>query len=240
MSKIVVFFCLLMGLSTANAFSVSPSAIHLSPTGRDSMGSYFISNKGGNELIVSVFLTEMSYDEKGKETRNEFDVKKNFLVMPANLMIKPGGTANIKIVYIGPKDVKAEKLYRVTIANVKPQSVAHFGTGEVKASVNIMFSYSQLLYVAPADAKPIVEFTNLVDKDGGVSFQVENKGTKSASLAKRNFLIKAKNLEAPEKYSGSAFPSLFYSVLPGQKRVLIIPADSKADKKSATIELANE
>ena len=235
----LLLFTLLFIPAFANAFTVNPTLVELKPSGKDSTASLVIENKEDKPLNISAFMKVRAYDEAGKELRSDFDVKKNFLIMPANLVIKPKGAATIKIVYVGPKKFPTEKAYRLIIANVDPQPFKKFKGEGVSAAVKMLVSYAAAVYVTPESAKPDIVLEK-IQSAGKPAIQVSNKGNQRISFNKQKVKVTAKNLKEPEQFEIAEFPSLIAPILPGNKRVVVLPKGSKADPATATLNFKGE
>lgn len=223
-----LFIFLLLPSLSYGGFSISNMVMDLTPSGKGSSGSLLVRNEGTNEISVALFMKKRSHDEMGHEIRSEFDVKKDFLVMPATFKIKPKGVVSVRIVYVGDKNITSEKAYRMIVANVDPQPYSSSTKDGVTAKVDALVSYGVALYVSPENAKPNLKIHKSSEEKGKVGFVIENLGNKRAAFREKKIEISSPKLPNPETYSFTAFEVMGSPLLPGEKRFAPIPKDSKA------------
>jgi P pilus assembly chaperone PapD len=235
---LLLVLSILLKLPSAQAFSVGPDVVELTPTGKGSTATVMVFNPGNEDIALAVYMKTRSYDEFAVETKKEFDVKKNFLILPANTTVKAHTSAAIRFVYIGSKENKGEQAYRAIFANLSPKTLLKSG-GAAKTEITALFSYEISVYVGPTGLKPALKFNGIVKKAGKSYFAIENTGTKRVRLALDKIKIRAANLKAAEEFEGGAFKGLEVPIMPGQVRLAEFPSASKADKDSAKIDLSD-
>jgi P pilus assembly chaperone PapD len=237
--KLILFIGITFLLnSLALAFVVTPTTIDLEVSGKKSTGTVQVTNRSGSDMSLAVYMKTRDYDELAVEDRKDFDVKKLFLILPATTTIKANSSATIRIVYIGPKDLKVESAYRIIFANLSPQTILKSG-GTVAPRVQALISYAGGLFVGTKDLKADLKLKGTLKKNGKFYFVIENVGKKRAKITDAKITISAKNLKDPESFTGKDFTTLDVPILPGQTRLAEIPSSSKADQGTATIEIGD-
>lgn len=238
---VFLFFVLLLSLTnvpSAQAYSISPSLIELEMSGPKSSATVQVKNPSNKDISISVYMKERKIDENAIETRADFDVKKNFLILPTNFTVKAKSVVAVRISYIGSKALSQEKAYRFIFANLTPVDIIK-SKGAQATSVKGLLSYATSVYVSPKNVKPELNIKTSKNKKGQAGFLIENKGLKRAQLSNSKIEIRAANLKESEKYSAREFKELAVPILSGQTRFIPLPSKSKSKADSAIIEFSD-
>jgi P pilus assembly chaperone PapD len=242
MSKLVIACFFILFHPKAQAFFVNQPQIELTPTGRGTTSTIQVVNPSIEAVDISIYMKERAEDEFGKESRKDFDIKKYFLVLPTSLSIKPKSSASVRLIYIGPKDIKTEQAFRIIFASVKPQAFKQRPQdGSITADIQTLVSYASAVYVAPEGAASKIEFKGMVEKDGKPYYKIVNSGNKHVRLHNLKFTVKTTELKEPVQYDGSKFKGLYDPVFADSTRLLELPTDLKIPSKgSVSLELYEE
>lgn len=96
-------------------WSISPTIMTIDPT-KPQVFFTLTSDKKEQPIPVEITVCERHIDPEGKDT--EGDPVKEFLVYPSHVILKPGDTRTIRVVWKGGKKLDQEKAYRLVAASL--------------------------------------------------------------------------------------------------------------------------
>ena len=180
---------------------MSPIEIDFEASGEKSTQTMVLENNSNKVIAVSIDAYERSMDIKGKETRVS---TKDFVVFPQQRSLQPQEKRSFRIMYVGKKELKSEKSYRLHVKQLPIQLDVKKGKkAQVQLSLNV--NYMASLYVAPEDVKEnlalkLISKSKKSDKlpklrDGidiprdWVKVRVDNTGSRHAILRDYEFFI---------------------------------------------------
>ena len=204
------------------AMGVSPVQLELQSAGKTSRSTLTVDNKGGAPLPVEILIKRMTQDENGVRTYHA-DGQNEFLVIPPQAMIPPGGSQVFRVQWVG-EPVLAESKSFMLFANQVPVKQPTNTSG-----VQMISSMGAMINVAPpqsvGDLK-VVSTSVDIDKKTGKrhpAIVVENPTKTHALLPKATLKLQAGSWQetyAPEALSGQIGIGL---VPPGQRRKFVLP-----------------
>jgi fimbrial chaperone protein len=190
MSRIVVFVLLasawLAVASPAAAQKVEPLIIDLSTSGPAAATTMRVSNTEDTQLAVEIVAEKRLVDENGVETREAAD--DDFIIVPPQLRVAPGQTANVRLRYVGDRALERSQGYVVTVKQVPLAELQVTG-------VQVLINFAASVHVAPPNAKGDLRITQAAlaaDADGKpvARFRIENQGSLYQGLATGKIDIK--------------------------------------------------
>lgn len=195
----------------------------LDPEGKKSTGIFILENKANDVVPIQISIEKRILDIEGKETVAPLDLTDKFIIYPPMVSLSPNEKRAVKIVYLGPKDLKLEKTYRLWATQLP---VKNYDKDSGKSRVNILSRYGASFYVSPIGAKSkvaITEILHLDEKSPKLQVTFENTGLAHENLMQFNIKIKGKDktYTIDWKEIKSTFTSI--NVFPKQKRNVSIP-----------------
>lgn len=190
MKKIIFLMTvLLVALSGLWAFQFSPIEAFIKPSGSESVKSYTIVNDSDDQIAISLSVVKRDQDAAGKEIREECN---DFQVMPSKIIVQPNSSYVVRVRYMGPQNITAEKSYRL-IAEQIPYSQ---GKNQTEGAMfNFLFVYATSLYVVPAESKVQVDIQKVEEsyaEDGTrlMDITLRNKGNVHQILLDTSITLK--------------------------------------------------
>lgn len=160
-------------------WSISPTIMTIDPT-KPQVFFTLTSEKGEKPVPVEISVCERMIDSEGKDT--EGAPVKEFLIYPSHVILQPGDTRTIRVVWKGEKKLDQEKAYRLVASSLPlPVESPDKKEGEEGLDVNIALGtrYINSLYVAPKGAKPKITCRAAYlhpNEAGWVVVELENVG----------------------------------------------------------------
>ena len=211
-------------------WSISPTIMTIDPA-KPQVFFTLTSEKQEKPVPVEITVCERHIDPEGKDT--EGDPVKEFLVYPSHVILKPGDTRTIRVVWKGGKQLEQEKAYRLVASSLPlPVESPDKKEGEEGLAVNIALGtrYVNSLYVAPKGAKPKIAcraaYTH-PDDAGWVVIELENVGNAHQFLEELSLQLEGEGgvkwqvtKEVFKKQYGTGV-----NILPHQTRKIKFPSD---------------
>ncbi len=171
--KKIALVCLLLACGSVSwAFRLDPMVTEFSLTGPEQSKVFRIENNGHERIAVQLKMTTRNIDPQGQESR---ELVQDFSIYPEQISLGPNDSRNVRVTYKGPKELKAEKAYRLIAA----QLPVDFKTAtQKKNQLNFLFEYVASIYVRPEGTNPKLEIQKVESKgDNKIHLVIENKGT---------------------------------------------------------------
>lgn len=173
----------LLPVPLASALTLRPAKVDLAPTGAGATGTFVVQNNSGARIAVELYMAERRVDVDGTETMTRTD--EGFLLYPAQVVLDPGETRNVRVSWAGDPNPPRELAYRLVCeqlpVDLTPQ-VAASG-----AHIRVLVRYVGSVYVVPkAVRSDVVVESASSEADGQVSTKLkvvlDNRGTAHALL----------------------------------------------------------
>jgi len=136
----------------ARAMSVSPVYLDMVSAGAGSRADIRVVNSSQRPLPIETVISRVTRDADGNEIveRNEAD----FLVLPMQAMIPPGGSQILKVQWLGDPLIEESREYRISVNQLPvaaPQS---------EKAVQVVLNLAVVVHVAPPKAAPALELVS--------------------------------------------------------------------------------
>ena len=119
--RIISFFLILIltfaFVGEANAFRFSPFRAKFEPSGPEANKLFTVENNSDQPASVEIRVTTRKVDVSGVE-KNE-NAEKDFVVYPAQLVLKPRESRTVRIQWAGDPELKEEKAMAKELGLVK-------------------------------------------------------------------------------------------------------------------------
>jgi len=173
----------------AYAMAITPIVLDLEELGGRSSGSIAVTNPNAAPLPVELKIRRIEIDERG-DIISKTDAIEDFLVLPPQAIIPPGGTQNFRIQYIGPDGLDKSRIYQFLVDQVP---VAPKDDGN--AQIQIVYSITGLITLAPLEAVSDISVVGgAIETDGkGKHFaavRLRNAGNRHAYLSRGNLTVR--------------------------------------------------
>lgn len=130
----------------AAAMSVSPTHLEMTSAGPNSRADIRVFNNADKPLPIETVVSRVTRDADGNEVIKREDA--DFLVLPLQTMIPPGGSQVLKVQWLGEPLIEESRAYRIA---VKQLPVAQPGE---RKSVQLVLKFSVIVNVAPPEGRP--------------------------------------------------------------------------------------
>jgi P pilus assembly chaperone PapD len=220
--------------SPARAMSVSPVYLDMVSTGPRSRADIRVVNNSDRPLPIETVVSRVTRDSEGNRIvkRNEAD----FLVLPMQAMIPPGGRQILKVQWLGDPMISESRGYRISV-NQLP--VAEPG-GET--TVQVLMNLAIIVHVAPPQGTPALKLVRHGTASG-------RNGARIPTVTVRNpSNVHARLPDATLRFSGSGWRKALTpqtldallgigTVMPGQTRTFQLPVPLPDDVRSLQAQL---
>ncbi len=210
------------GPGSARAMSISPVQLEMQSTGGGSRGTLTVTNTSNAPLPVDVAIKRLTQDENGTRKYHD-DAQNDFLVLPPQAMIPPGGSQVFRVQWVG-EPLLAESRSFMLFAN----QVAVKMPGNV-SGVQMISSMGAMINIAPpksaADLTVVSAGVDIDKKTGKrqATVTVENPTKTHALLPKATLHLQAGSWQetlGPDVIGAKIGIGL---VPPGQRRRFVLP-----------------
>ncbi|RYG69434.1 molecular chaperone [bacterium] len=175
--KLITAFAVLFFVAIpiqAEAARVSPMVVNVTPGGRGSIARIELANPAEREFPVEVIMMRGDISEEGELTLTPAD--DDFLVFPAQVVVKPRSQQVLRVQYVGDPDLDKSLIY---YAAVRQLPVA-FEPGQ--SQVQVVVNFNVLVNVVPDNtrADPVVEVVGATTREEkpGIEVRVTNRGSR--------------------------------------------------------------
>jgi P pilus assembly chaperone PapD len=198
----------LASIAAHAGFSAKPPIVTMNVSRGEYNGWAEIAHTSGNlPHAVELTVKERILDLDGNIVKDTIAPAKDFIIHPANILLAPGKTVKVQIVYKGPK-IEADKVYTLHVKEIalpegqKEQAITMGLAVRVNYNVGILMNTGKPPSMAFVSSKAL--------DSGKVEVIMENKG-------KGKFLLENINLYANNS-KALEFKAKVNSVMPGQQR----------------------
>jgi P pilus assembly chaperone PapD len=215
-------------VAPAAAMTVSPTQLEMLSIGAGAHARITVTNTDDEPLAVEAILSRATLDEAGVPTTSA--ASDDFLVMPPQAIIAPGGTQNFRVQWLGDPLIESSQTYLLYISQIP---VKRRGTSIVQVVVSI----GVMINVAPPQGVPSLHVvsTGIVRDRHGVrhpTVTVENPSPVHA-------LFPQSSMQLSSGTWSEAVPSGLLSerlgiglVQPGHRRRFVLPVELPPDVTS--------
>ncbi len=196
-------FILCLIAPPALALKISPFKAAISADNPAASQIFRVDNNSSEPAAVQVSVQTWDVFSDGSE--QNADAESDFIVFPAQFVLKPHESRAVRVQWLGQVQPDAEKPYRL-VAEQLP--VALDGTPGAGSAVRFMLRFKVALYVSSGDVKSNVGVTGVAPaSDKKLLLTLANKGTGHALL--RNPVLRLKLADGlEEKLAGAALKPL--------------------------------
>lgn len=175
MKAIIPFlFVSVLCSSFTYAFSLTPMVSEFEVEGSKSSVSFVLQNPSNEDVAIKAQVLARGEDEAGKETRQSTS---DFSLFPEQLVLKAGETRNLRVAYMGEKELNQEKAYRLVVEQL-PINLKKTVDTKKRVDLKFMISFVASLYVLPKK----IEFK--------AAAQIKNQKLVIENVGNLHFLIK--------------------------------------------------
>lgn len=177
-------------MSEANAFRFTPFRSKFEPSGAGANQLFTVENNTDQPASVQIRVTTRDVDVDGVEKNS--DAEKDFMIYPAQLVLKPHASRSVRVQWLGDPNLKEEKAYRI----IAEQLPVNLDKNKPKTStVRFLVSYRGVLFVTPPGlaANVTLDFSGATQDAAGNKFLeivLHNRGTQHAMLRNLKLDIK--------------------------------------------------
>lgn len=240
-AAIITLAVILAGVFTAGvpaqAMSVSPVYLDMVSTGPRSRADIRVVNRSERSLPIEAVVSRVTHSGNGTEVvqRDSGD----FLVLPMQAMIPPGGSQILKVQWLGDPLIKESRAYRISINQIP------VAQPDAKTAVQVVMNLAVVVNVAPPEGQPALELV-------GSGAAESREGKRVPTVTVRNpSRIHARLPHATLRLSGGSWrqalpPGTLQSligigtVMPGQTRTFTLPLDLPDDVSTVQAQLEYE
>lgn len=206
--------------SATHSMTVSPLTAEMTVGGASSQTTVRVTNDSTKSLPVEVVVYKLELDEQGKITTTP--APNDFLVVPAQTMIPPGGSQTVRLRWAGQVDFRQSQSYVIAVNQLSVK------TADTKSGVQLVFNFSVAVNVAPPGAHSELSLKNVAVKPDEKAIQrpvitVSNTGNRHASLGYATLVLTGEGFET--KVTEAQFRETFGVglVQPGKQRQFVLP-----------------
>lgn len=204
------------------AMSMSPTQVEMTSIGKASQARIVVVNNSAQPLPVEAVIKAANLDAAGLAQTSE--ASDDFLVMPLQALIPPGGSQVFRVQWLGEPMLAASQSYMLFMNQI-PVKFA-----KSDSRLQVVFSMAAMINVAPPQGEPalrVVEAGVAVDVAGKrrPKLTVENTSNVHALLPRSTIRL------AGGAWSETLTPGLLGQsigiglVQPGRKRTFILPGE---------------
>lgn len=209
-------------LAPAAATSVSPIQLEMASVGAASRAQVTITNTSSAPLALETSLDLLELGENGEQKLSK--AGQDFLIMPAQVMVPPGGTQVFRVQWLGAPNLDASRSYRLAITQIAVK------LPRTEAAVQVVMSFGVLINVAPPAGLPELKLVGTgiaVEKPGKhhPTITVENSSPVHALLQQSSVKLSSGSWShtlSPSDIGQKVGAGL---VQPGRRRKFVLPVD---------------
>jgi fimbrial chaperone protein len=156
----------------AHALKLSPFKTSI-PAGDSDMTQVFrVENNSAESAAVQVSAQTWQIRPDGTEI--DRDDEDDFVVFPAQIVLKPHESKAVRLQWLGPPSLAAERAYRVLAEQVP---IVLHDTPQDETGVRFLLRFKGALYITPAGAQPDVTVQRTENRPGALRLYLRNDGT---------------------------------------------------------------
>jgi len=216
--------------TSGHAMSVSPVYLDMVSTGPRSRADIRVVNRSQKPLPIETVVQRVRLDAEGNKVVKPDEG--NFLVMPMQAMIPPGGRQILKVQWLGDPMIEQSRSYRLSV-NQLPVTPK----GQTK-TIQIVMNFAVIVHVAPPNEKPALELVSADLKTTAAGERVPTITVTNPSKVHARLPHSTLRLGSAGKWERSLPPSALQgligigAVMPGQTRTFQLPITLPADVTS--------
>jgi fimbrial chaperone protein len=221
---VFVLFFSVVAVDEASAFRFSPFRAKFSPSGDGSNQLFKVENNTNQPASVQIRITTRDIDVDGGE--KNVDDEKDFMIYPAQLVLKPHQSRSVRVQWVGDPDLKEEKSYRI----IAEQLPINLDRNQPKTStVRFLVSYHGALFVTPPglSSNVTLDFSGSTRDVTGKKFLeivLHNRGKQHAMLRNLKLHIKDNKANAITLFGEEQLKGITgEGILAGHRRQFMIP-----------------
>jgi fimbrial chaperone protein len=225
-----VLIGLMLTAAVSQAFQFSPISRVFSPTGKDRVHEFRVTNEGNDPIAVELKILKRKMDVKGEDVldENEDDA---FVIFPTQTIVMGGNSKKIRVEWLGGPDIDVEQPYRI-IAEQVPVDLEKRSANQ-GAMVQVMLKYVGSVYVRPDGLKSqiVIHGARVETLDGKrvLTLEMENVGARHTLI--KDPVLKLGGVElAKEDLAGFSDSN----ILARTNRTYSIPLPAKLSGIAAT------
>jgi fimbrial chaperone protein len=235
---VVTALCLVTaGLSGAEAMTVSPMQVEMVSVGKLSHAQVAVVNNSDKPLPIEAVMQRLVIDESGRQ--KAVKAGEEFLIMPPQALIPPGGTQNFRVQWLGDPAMDKSQSFLLYMNQIPVKLPVN------QSGVQVVMSMGVMINVAPPSGQAAMKVvaTGIAEGKGGKRFPVitvENTSKVHALLTNSTISLASgswSNTLTPRNIGDRVGIGL---VQPGQRRKFTLPVELPANVSSvqASLEMA--
>ncbi len=201
MKRIALLLIAMFVTAQAWGLNLEPLSMRFTPSGRDSIRTFRVSNTQEQSIAVRIHMTTRELQANGEELRQPADAE--FMVFPNRLFLEPGQTQAVRVQWRGPASLEREQAYRIIVEQVaveqeRPTDAASSGG----VSLAFMYRYVGAVYISPPNARPNIVLNSAqtagsngsIVEAGVLALEFENVGTGHSVVRDAEIVIRGETL----------------------------------------------
>lgn len=247
-----------LGSTAGHAARVTPMAIDLTPSGRNSIARIEVTNGEARDLPVEIRLFRGTISEQGQLSLEPADDK--FVAFPPQVVIPANGQQIFRIQYIADGPMTQSEVYYASISQL-PVAVS-----PNVSRIEVLMRFNVLVNVIPDGSKadPQVVSVRVTDREieapplapaagappaprmvmaNGIEVRIVNRGTRYFAAGRSDWTIRGTD------ETGAAFSEKFTAarigdsigmgvVAPGQSRIFFFPLERRLRDGTVSVSFA--
>jgi P pilus assembly chaperone PapD len=244
MAKYIRFSILiLVGFSLKTfAFEFLPSVANYDFEGPGASQKYSVHNANAEPVSIEISAQNREIDELGIETRSPTN---DFNLYPKLFILKPGETRTVKATYVGEKNLKFEKAYRIVAEQLSVEPKKKQESTGTTIGINFLMKYETSAYVSQRGAKAKVEVINISsvqDPKKGRLLSLKLQNTGEAHQFYQKWVLNINRLNAPplklDKTKNKDWPE--FNLLAGHTIKIEIPWPTELESLPESVTILSE
>lgn len=147
----------LVSASLADAMTVSPLQVEMSAVGQRANGRVTVVNTSNRPLPVEAVIERLTLDENGKQKTQK--AGEEFLIMPPQAMIPPGGTQNFRLQWLGDPMMERSQSFMLFINQIPVKMPKGQSGVQVVMGMGVMMGlrgFQSAAFGAPTTQSPAI------------------------------------------------------------------------------------
>jgi P pilus assembly chaperone PapD len=212
---VTIAICLGIAAPAAANFEVSPFVLKLR-SGQGQLSGWFEVKPNQDQRPVAVELTllERVLDINGTEDMNSRE-SKDLTIYPSQLVVYPGETVKVQVVWAGASAPIADRAYTVLAKEVPVSGVQSNSKDKVEINFKTLVRYRCVVAVETGKKGSLSVVSTKKLDSAQTEIIVENRGAGRIPMDGFRLFIGGKKFEN--------FPGLGNAIMPGDKRRFILP-----------------
>ena len=235
-SIVAIVAAAVLPAATALAMAVTPVVIDMKSLGRNSRSEISVNNTAAGDIPVAISVSEATIKDNGEVTTIAVDDQ--FVIYPAQALIKPGAIQRFRVQYVGDPEMSKGRTF---IFSVAQQPVA---LPEGTSGIQILYNFEVVVSVSPDSAQPNMNVLNStienIDGNRRAAITLNNTGAAIGYLSGSRVKLEAKDTQGRVVWSKSIEPEEFTQIVgvgivgSGATRRFVLPFDLPAGGDTIT------